>query len=416
MLIKRQLVEKILPYLEEKEIIAVHGARQVGKTSLLEYLIEHHLPQMAPPANIFYFDLEDFILLDICNKGADETVKYLKAKGADFSRRIFLLIDEVQYLDNPSSLLKLMNDRYAPGVKVIVSGSSSFDIKRKFKDSLAGRIIDFELFTLDFKEFLEFKGAHYNLETASAASAELKPLYEEYVLFGGYPAIVLSDSIDKKETKLKQIISAYVKKDIKDIASIRNISKFNALLQMLAAQSGGVMSIVELSNSLGLSKQTVQEYLFILESTYIIKTVRPFHKNIRTELTKMPKIFFEDTGMLNLLVNKMFSRVISGQLFENSVFSQLRRNMPVSDIYFWRMVKGREIDFILYFPAADAYVPVEAKMLCLDKYFDQIEYFGKEYKSPAGYICCFDARTNDKRAVFPWELYPIISAYNKRKS
>ncbi len=416
MLFKRQLIEKILPFIGEKEIIAVHGSRQVGKTSLLHYLMEHHLPALTVPGNIFYFDLEDFVLLDVCNKGADEALRYLKAKGADLSKRIFLLIDEVQYLADPAAFLKLFHDRYAPGVKLIVSGSSSFDIKRKFKDSLAGRIMDFELFTLDFREFLEFKGARFALAGADADAAvlELRPLYEEYVLFGGYPAIVLADAVEKKEAKLKQIVSAYVQKDIRDIAAIRNIAKFNGLLQMLAAQSGGLVSVVEIGGSLGLTRPTVEEYLFILESTYIVKTVRPFHKNMRSELTKMPKIYFEDTGMLNLLVNKTFSRSVTGQLFEASVFGQLRRNMPATDVYFWRLIKGREVDFILHFPARGETVPVEAKTLCLDKHLEQAEYFKKQYKSPACYVCCLDKRVQDTRAVFPWALDAIINGYGGR--
>ncbi len=415
MLRKRLLIDRILPYIKEKEIVAVHGARQVGKTSLLQYLIEHHLSGMTASGNVFYFDLEDFVLLEICNKGPDEVERYLKTKGADFSNRIFLLIDEVQYLDNPSSFLKLAHDRYAPGLKLIVSGSSSFDIKRKFKDSLAGRIIDFELFTLDFREFLDFKGARYNLTDADSANMELGQLYEEYMLFGGYPAVVLAETIEIKETKLKQIINAYIKKDIKDIAQIRHVSKFNSLIQMLAGQSGGLVSIVELANSLGLSRHTVEEYLLIMESTYIIKMVRPFHKNIRSELTKMPKVFFEDTGMLNLLINKTFSRGASGQLFETSVFGQLRRSMPACDIYFWRMVKGQEVDFILHFPGASAYIPIEAKMVCLDKHFRQVEFFRTQYKSPAEHVCCLDKRVQAQGAVFPWGLYSIIAAYAAAK-
>lgn len=415
MIFKRKLVDKIVPFIGEKEIVALHGARQVGKTSLLRYLIEHHLSTMTEKENIFYFDLEDFVLLDVCNKGADEAVRYLKAKGADFSHKIFLLIDEIQYLENPSAFLKLFHDRYMSSVKLIVSGSSSFDIKRKFKDSLAGRIVDFELFTLDFEEFLEFKGARYDLSNADSVVAdELKPLYEEYVIFGGYPAIVLTDSVEKKETKLKQIISAYVKKDIKDIADIRNIAKFNNLLQMLASQSGGLISIGELCNSLGLTRQTVEEYLLILESTYIVKTVRPFHKNIRSELTKMSKIYFEDTGMLNLLVNKNFSRALTGQLFETSVFGQLRRNMPSSDICFWRLVKGREVDFILSFPSSKMTIPVEVKTLCVDKHFDTLKHFQAAYKSPAGYVCCIDVRTQDHRAIFPWNIYSLLLASKEK--
>ena len=148
---KRKLVEKILPYLNTEEAIVIYGARQVGKTSLMEYLMENHLGN-----NTFYLDLELRNLLELCNSGPEEAYNYLLQKGADKSKKIFLLVDEIQYLENPTNFIKIMADHYK-NIKLIVSGSSTFEIRKKFKESLAGRTINFELYPLDFDEFLLFK-------------------------------------------------------------------------------------------------------------------------------------------------------------------------------------------------------------------------------------------------------------------
>ncbi|MFH1541301.1 MAG: ATP-binding protein [Elusimicrobiota bacterium] len=237
---KRKLVSHILKFIPDDEIIVIHGSRQVGKTSLLRFVMDNHLKKISDERNIFYFDLEDFSLLELCNSSPEEVLSYLKAKNADLSKRIYLIIDEIQYMKNPSSFLKLFHDRYKKKVKLIVSGSSSMLIKKKFKVSLVGRTVDFELFTLDFEEFIDFKSSSYNLaeKLPETMSKELKTLYKEYVVFGGYPAIVLEENIEKKEIKLKQIITTYIKKDIRDIADIRDIDKFNDLVKILALQTG----------------------------------------------------------------------------------------------------------------------------------------------------------------------------------
>lgn len=409
----RKLSQKIAKFLEDKEVIAIHGSRRVGKTYLLHYINENFLKETVPSSNIFYFDLEDFVLLEMCNKGEAEVVKYLKGKGADFSKKIYLLIDEIQYLENPSSFLKLFHDRHSPGIKLIVTGSSSFLIKKKFTDSLAGRIIDFELFTLDFEEFLDFKDIKYNLNSnLDSLKHELLPLYEEYIIYGGYPSIVTEADTDKKETKLKQIINAYVKKDINDVASIKNLSKFNNLLQILALQSGNLLNTSELANTLSLSRPTIEEYLFILESTYIIKIVYPFHENIRSELTKMPKIFFEDTGMMNLLANKVFSKIISGNLLETGVYALLRRNIPAENIYFWRTAKGQEIDFVVNDPLKNSVTAIEVKTTQQNKSFSSLKFFKQNYSESQIYLCCInklEKQPGDKVKIFyPWGIYAAL--------
>lgn len=410
----RKLISKIFSFIDDKETIVIHGSRQVGKTSILSFIINRLKTKSdIHENNIFYFDLEDFNLLDLCNSGVVKTASFLKGKGADFSKKIYFFIDEIQYLNNPSSFLKLFHDRYEDKIKLIVSGSSSFQIKKKFKDSLAGRIIDFELFPLDFDEFLEFKGVKYDLtaDLPDMLKNEINDLYKEFILYGGYPAIVLENVIEKKEIKLKQIINAYIKKDIKDLAEIRQIDKFNNLIKVLAAQTSGLLNVLELSNTVGLAKQTIEEYLFLLENTYIIKRIKPFHKNIRSELTKMPKIYFEDTGIANILANKTFLSEINGALFENSIYTQLRKNLNVEDLYFWRTNKQQEIDFVVEFidkNKTQHLSTMEVKINCFNKYLSALKYFKSNYTQAQIYCCYFDKKENPKNKditmLCPWQI------------
>src|SRR3989338_8852409 len=154
---KRGLVNEVVKYLDSREAIVIHGARQVGKTSLLKYLIKNYLAE-----NVFYFDLELKDLLDLCNKGAEAVYKYLLERGADEKKRIYLIIDEIQYLENPTNFIKILHDHF-PQLKLLVSGSSTFEIKKKFRQSLAGRMIAFEIYPLSFEEFLVFKEKTYRI-------------------------------------------------------------------------------------------------------------------------------------------------------------------------------------------------------------------------------------------------------------
>ena len=209
-LYKRDIVEQILPFLGTNNIIVLHGARQVGKTHIL-YLLQNHLK--AQHFSTHYIDLEDSRHLDLLNQGVDSFLNYLKSVGFKLTKdaKYYIFIDEIQHLSNPSPFLKLLVDHH-PYLQLIVSGSSSFDLQSKFSDSLVGRTVNFEIFPLSFAEFLRFKNA-----------APLTPLatsYQEYLSYGGYPKIVLTDELIIKEKYLQQIIDTYVKKDIFDFAKV----------------------------------------------------------------------------------------------------------------------------------------------------------------------------------------------------
>ena len=390
-LFRRMLVEDVVKYLDSEETIVVYGARQVGKTSLLKYIIRHYLKE-----NTFYFDLEFQDLLELCNKGAESVYQYLVQKGADKKKKIYLVIDEIQYMDNPMNFIKIIHDHY-PNMKLLVSGSSTFEIKKKFKESLVGRTVNFELYPLSFEEFLIFKGKDYKLQknNADIINKELVPLAEEYIRFGGHPKIVLEDSEEKKKAFLFQIINTYIKKEIREIGNIRNITGFNKLVEILASQSGQLLNISELANTLDMKRETVSEYLDLLENTFIIKRITPFHKNLRSELSKKPKIFFLDTGMIHLLWLKEFPKTILGNAFETFVFLELMKTGK--KISFWRTTTKQEVDFVI---ANKELYAIEAKYKFV-KTHKHLEAFAEAYPSCKKIIV---GLTGEKTGKYVWEL------------
>lgn len=353
-ILKRDVADEIETFLRTDEIIVIHGARQVGKTSIMMYL-QSRLDSQGEQTH--YIDLEDSRTLRILDQGVDEFLLHLKEQGFDLAsfqnaeKKIFILIDEIQYMENPSSFLKLLADHHRY-LKVIVSGSSSFEIKSKFKNSLAGRTVNFEIHPLSFLEFLRFREVpfEYSERYTEKKINELQSLYREFALYGGYPKIVLTAEVSSKERYLQQIVDTYIRKDIRDLAEIKDIHKFNRLLEALASQSGNLVNVSELSNTCGLNSETAQRYLFLLEQTYILRLVKPYSRNIRSEITKTPKVFFYDTGLMQLLWLKRLPQELLGAVYETSIFSELVKRYGIQFVHYWRTTDKQEIDFVVNLP------------------------------------------------------------------
>ena len=408
-LYERTIFDQIVKYLFTDDIIVVHGARQVGKTHLL-YYINQYLE--AKNFKTHYVDLEDSRYVKILDEGVDTFIKYLKEKGLGISllkkrEKIFILIDEIQYLANPSSFLKLTHD-HQKNLKLVVSGSSSFAIKNKFKDTLVGRTVNFELFPLSFAEFLEFKedkihsGVLKERDLTEKTLNELRALFKEFVLYGSYPKIVLTHNLELKEKYLQQIIDTYIKKDIKDLANIKEIDKFNKLTEVLASQSGQLLDVSELSNTCKLAKQTIENYLFILENTYVIKLVKPFYKNIRSELFKTPKVFFYDSGLMQMLWLKQLQKEILGNVLETAIYSELVKKYGRGNILYWRTADKKEINFIV--SVKNKLLPIEVKMNF--NRFDKghLVYFCNKYKIKNYLITAISGDLKSKYFYHPWSL------------
>jgi predicted AAA+ superfamily ATPase len=405
-LYKRKAIDEIIRFLYSDDIIVIQGARQVGKTSILMYL-QGHLE--AAGEQTHYIDLEDSRYVVMLNKGVEEFLTHLKEQGFDaltfkkINKKLFVLIDEIQYLEDPSSFLKLLADHHRY-LKIIVSGSSSFEMKSKFKDSLVGRTVNFEIYPLSFREFLLFKGVPFipAEHFTEKKTMELRSLYTEFALYGGYPKIALTSEVNIKERYLQQIVDTYVRKDIRDLAEIKDVTKFNRLLEILASQSGNLLNMTELANTCALSRETVERYLFLLEQTYILRLVRPFSRNLRSELTKTPKIFFHDTGLMQMLWLKRLQREVLGAVFETSLFGELVKKYGVENIHYWRTQDRKEIDFILKTP--DDLIPIEVKLNFPRNLSAALHTFAELYQTQRILLVGLSGEAGDKKMIYPWQL------------
>lgn len=389
-IIKRDVFDEIKTYLGTSNIIVLHGARQVGKTHIL-YFIKNYL--LKKGEQTCYIDLEDSRYVDILDEGVDSFLKYLNGEG--FSGKMTVFIDEIQYLSSPSPFLKLLIDHH-PEIQLIVSGSSSFNIKTKFSDSLVGRTVNFEIYPLSFPEFLRFKNVKSSLED------KLGALYGEYMSYGGYPKIVLDDNLKHKETYLQQIIDTYVKKDISDLAKIKDTKKFNNLLKILASQSGQLVNVQNLSKICGIASQTVSNYLEILEETYILKLVSPFSTSSKVEVAKTPKVFFYDTGILQMLWLKKLQPENIGNIFETSVFSELVKKFGAENINYWRNKNANEVDFILQ--KDGEILPIEAKYNFSQFKKSKMVPFLEKYGIKDFYVTGLKGKKDQSFQKLPWEL------------
>lgn len=408
---ERTITSEISRFLRTNDIIVIHGARQVGKTSIL-MLIQKQL--RAEGEKSFYMDLEDSRFVTILDKGVDEFIVLLVEQGFDLpalqssGRKLFVMIDEIQYLANPSSFLKLLADHHRY-LKIIVSGSSSFEMKSKFKDSLVGRTVNFEIHPLSFVEFLTFKGVPFPTAERFTAKKtdELRRLYSEFARYGGYPKIVLTQDVSIKEKYLQQIIDTYVRKDIRDLAEIKDVNKFNHLLEILASQSCNLLNITELSNTTGLARETIERYLLILEQTYILRRVHPFSRNIRAELFKTPKVFFHDTGLMQILWLKRLQKELLGAVFETSVYTELVKQHGAGQVLYWRTQDKKEIDFIVKLP--DGILPVEVKIQFPRAIPGVMHTFEAAYRTessptPAYRLVGLEGVPAENGMIYPWQL------------
>lgn len=350
MSIIRETTLKAQGHLKEDEVLLLIGARQAGKTTLLRQL-DRFLKEKG--ATTHFLNLEDPEYLELLNASPKNLFKLFPF---DLKKKTTVFIDEVQYLSNPTNFLKYLYDEYRGRIKIVASGSSAFYIDRKFKDSLAGRKRIVTVLTLSFRDFLVFKGegglAKRDFGDLTLSEKEKVVLsYREYLIFGGYPRVVLAPLEEKREV-LQDIAYSYVKKDIFE-AGVRQEETFYKLFKILSAQIGNLVNANELAGTLGVSKTSIDSYLTIMQKSFHLHLIRPFSKNIRKELTRMPKVYFLDLGLRNFFVNNFNSydlREDKGPLLENAVYRQLldaQNRKDTGEIRFWRTVQKDEIDFIV---------------------------------------------------------------------
>lgn len=343
----RSIFPELEKHLSNKLITVITGMRRVGKTTALKYLLEK-----INSTNKIYLDLEKVEHRYIFNQPTYKEVEIgLQVEGINFAEKSYIAIDEIQLIPNITSLIKYLYDTY--NIKFIVTGSSSFYIKNRFSESLAGRKRIFEMFPLSFKEILSIKGIKIpdrgmfpNFQLA--VYNKLKPVYEEYLEFGGFPEVVATNDKEEKKAYLKDIINAYLELDIKLLSDFTAIDELYKLIRLLTSRVGSKTDYSKLSQTTGIGWQKIKDYLQLLEYTYFIKTVSSYTQSRDKEIALQKKIYFTDNGILNVLSDRGKSA-----LFENSMAIQLSL---LGRVNYFAKKTGQEIDFIL-----DDKISIEAK-------------------------------------------------------
>jgi uncharacterized protein len=366
---KRDVVSQIIKNSTKDEVLLLVGPRQVGKTTAL-HQVEAHLKKKGKTT--YFLNLEDPDYLSLLKQSPKNIFQIFPI---DLNQKNYLFIDEIQYLDDPSNFLKYIFDEYKGKIKIFASGSSAFYLDQKFKDSLAGRKKLLNIYTFSFKEFVKFKHSSklakkdFTKLTLSEIDT-IKILYLEYLVWGGYPKVILASSPEEKTEVLRDIAYSYIKKDVFE-ANIYQDENFYKLFKILANQVGNLVNSSELSKTLGISKTAIDNYLSVMQRSLHIKLVRPFFTNVRKELTKMPKVFFTDLGLRNFFkndFNQPFNRDDKGQLLENAVYRQLLDTCDSQQIKFWRNLAQKEVDFIIEDKQLAYEVKVNSSSASLAKY------------------------------------------------
>ncbi len=325
----RRITHNILKKLQDNKVVIVLGARRVGKTMLVKQILNG----INEP--VLSLNGEDINVHDQLSKMSIENYRQI------LGTHRLLFIDEAQKITDIGSKMKLMIDEIQ-GLRIIISGSSAFDISKEAGEPLTGRKYTFNLFALSETEFDQ-------VEDITSKPEKLK----ERLIYGNYPELYhIPDQADKKDY-LNEMVSSYLLKDILIYENIKNSQKIFNLLRMIAFQIGSEVSLQKLGNQLTISKNTVEKYLDLLSKVFILHKVEGFSRNLRKEITKNSRWYFLDNGIRNAIIanfNPVNARNDIGQLWENYMISERIKHQEYSRIssnnYFWRTYEQQEIDWV----------------------------------------------------------------------
>jgi len=329
-IINRAILEPILNKItQSNKIVIIYGARQVGKTTLANQIIDR-LKLKTLKVNADEIKYHDVLSSRDLNK--------MKSLVSGYE---LLFIDEAQRIENIGINLKILADGL-PELKIIVTGSSSFELANKIKEPLTGRAWTYNLFTLSFLELTN----EYN-------NFEVNNFLDNALVYGAYPEVFTTENLNDKKKLLEELAASYLYKDVLALDEIKKSDKIYKLLQLLAFQIGQEVSVNELSVTLELSNATVKKYFDLLEKTFVIFRLPALSKNPRKEIAKKDKIYFYDLGVRNVLIdnfNTLTDRNDQGALFENFLMAERIKKIKYQAItasgYFWRAYTGSEIDYI----------------------------------------------------------------------
>jgi predicted AAA+ superfamily ATPase len=347
-----RVIEKtVFSLLNSPEILIIYGPRRVGKTTLIQKL--HSQLQSEHPTASYSLDDPTTQAIFI-EPGTARLERIFSELGFIPPKRAFLFLDEIQGFPKIDLLLKLIFDHF-PHVKVIATSSSSLLLLQGLTDSLAGRKYFIELFPLTLSEYTAVEiDDYFDFPEKITRSAELSQALLAFTVYGSYPEVLNITSNVEKQTKLRDLVDSAMYKDIFILENIKAPRTLVKLVALLAYQTGNLINLHELAGHLGVSHNTVDQYISILEKYFLVFRLPPFERNLRSEISAKQKIYFWDLGIRNAVINRFTpfeTRDDRGALFENLVVASiLKRNLYAQkpfNAYFWRTYQGYEIDLVL---------------------------------------------------------------------
>jgi len=389
----REIYPKLISEKDNNKIIILLGARQTGKTTLLKELQR----EIQKEATTLYLDL-DFLGNYDAVSSTDNLIACLRQHDFRNGEKYYLFLDEIQRFKDISMLLKNLYDHY-PEIKIYATGSSALDIKKNLKDSLAGRKIIYHIYPLTFREFLVFKNqgdlARLLDEKNIFLDSYLPYLYE-FLVFGGYPEVALTQDNDRKFMVLESIFDLYFKKDIIELMKIDDIEKLKKCLKIIAADQGQLTNYSNISREIGSSIREVKEYLEIFKGTYILFCLSPFFSNKHKEIVKTQKYYFWDNGIRNYFLKNfqdINSRADSGFLFESFVAGEInKQKSALQNLKFWRSKNQQGVDLIIENQSNLTPIEVKFKTSHTSKDFLGLKAFMKTYNTNKGLLISLAGR------------------------
>ena len=388
----RKCFKKLIKQRRNKEVSILIGSRRVGKTTLLK--------QLYDTWGGLFLDIDIFSNYEKVST-YENFINTLKINGYKEGQKniFFVYLDEFQRYEDLTLVMKNIYDHHN-NIKIYASGSSSLTIKNNIQESLAGRKIITHVYPLDFEEFLTFKERPDLIEKVKRLVSiesdqynklipEVSPFLQEFLIYGGYPKVVLSDLKEKKE-RLRIILDTYIKKDLVDYIHIEKISGCKTLMEILAVNNGMQVNRDKYGDASALDSKTVANYIEILKETFLITVVRPYFSNKNKEIAKMPKIYFMDNGVRNYFCNNFnepSKRNDIGALFEAYCISEIIKNgEDVNHVKYYRTKMGSEVDIIL--DRVSEVLPIECKYTKSlgSQDVTGLKTFMKNYKIDKGYL------------------------------
>lgn len=339
-MITRKIYNRLEAHLLKRQATVIVGLRRTGKSTAMKYLLGKVSHQ-----NKLMLDFERIENRMLFNQSSNADIeKGLLALGLDLSKPAVLALDEIQLVQNAPSVIKSLYDQF--DLKVIATGSSSFYLKNHFSESLAGRKQIFEMFPLDFEEFLWFRG----IDTKDIGPFRLQSyvpefynrwsnLYEEFLKAGGFPEVALSGDEADRQDYLRDILNSYIELDVRLLSDFSVSDSLYKIIMLLGNRAGSRLDYSKISSILGINRHKVKDYLELLKATYFLYIVTPFTTGTDKELTKQPKVYFADHGLLQIC-----SRQQGEAIFENAIACQLIQH---GELNYYSRQGGAEVDFIL---------------------------------------------------------------------